>query len=177
MYNRRIIGACAIMVMLGFVMLAVVSVPPAKVVLGPSGEAQFVLAEWDYPDEYGQGIEAIEVYENSTGSWVLYDTYFYDDETILEWNASVAIKFFCWTWFNSTLVGVSTTNEGKRYQQHDVIVTSVETTVFSQQNFTYQYADSGIEPPLWYYGYMVVLNFLPVSGAIYTVTINYEVFY
>ena len=38
------------------------SVPPAK--------AQFTLAGWDYPDTYGQGIESIEVFENSTGSWV-----------------------------------------------------------------------------------------------------------
>ena len=137
---------------------------------------RFVIASWDHPDEYGQGIDTITVYENSTGSWVSVGNYDYDEASSLEWNESVGIKLKVWTWFNSTLVNVSTTNEGKLYQRHSVNVTNLGTTVFSQQNFTYSnvYTDSA---PMWYYVYDVVLNFLPLAGEIYTVTVNYDVFY
>ena len=137
---------------------------------------KFVLAEWDFPDEYGQGIDTITVYGNSTGSWVSVGNYEYDEVSSLEWNESVGIKLKVWTWFNSTLTGVGSTNEGKLYQRHSVNVTNLGTTVFSQQNFTYSnvYTDSA---PMWYYVYEVVLNFLPVGGEIYSVVVTYEIFW
>lgn len=137
----------------------------------------FALSSWAYPDEYGQYIEGIIVYENSTGSWVQVAYYTADDTYIFEWNQSVFIKLECVNWLNSTLVGAIDGNDGKNYQRHNVTVTSLGETVFSQQNFTYVYKDIGIDPPLWLYQYDVVLNFLPQAGEIYTVTITYEVYY
>ena len=163
-------GAYAIMVMLGFVML--VSLPTQPV------NAQFVLASWDFPDEYGQGIEKIMIYENSTGSWLLFETSWYHNGTeIYAWNASVAIKLRVSTLFNETLTGAVDTTDGKRFQRHNVTVTSAGSPVFSQQNFTWAYDDDGIYPDLWLYAYDVILDFLPVGGEIYTVTIDYEIFY
>ena len=151
--------------------------PTKSIVKELEQPSKFVLSSWDYPDEYGQGIEAFEVYENSTGSFVLYDTYFYSDVTNIEWNESIGIKLRCYTWFNSTLTGASTSNEGKLYQRHSVTVTNLGITVFSKQNFTFVASDTGIDPPMWYYTYDVVLNVLPLVGEIYTVTVTYDVFY
>ena len=141
--------------------------------------ASFALAAWDFPDEYGQGIESFEVFENSSGSWEqVGGGYGYDETTILEWNVGVAIKLRCYTYFNSTLTGADNIAEGKKYQRHNVSVINIDSTiVFSQQNFTYIDGDSGIDPPLWFYSYEVVLEFLPVEGEYYTVTVGYEIFW
>ena len=140
--------------------------------------SQFVISSWEYPDEYGQGIEAFEIYENSTGSWVLISgAYGYEDNYNIDIYANGSIKLRCYTWFNSTLTGASDTNDGKNFQQHNVTVINMGTTIFSQQNFTWFYDDDSINPPMWYYGYEVVLNFLPLEGQVYTVTVTYEVWY
>jgi len=139
----------------------------------------FVLASWSFPDEYGQGIEGFEIFENSTASWVQWNGYqTHEDLGIFEWNGSVFIKLRCWTWYNSTLTGAENNPDGQNTQQHNVIVTNqAGSTIFSQQNFTYYYRDAGIDPPLWFYGYEVVLNFLPLYGEYYTVTVLYEIFW
>lgn len=143
-------------------------------------KATFVIAGWDYPDSYDQGIEAIEVESNGTGSWVTVDTLFYDDSVAactLEWDVGAAIRITAFTYFNSTLVGVSSRTEGQDYQRHYVIVTdSADDTIFSQQNFTYVYSDED-NWPLYYYGYRVVLDFIPIIGEVYTVEIMYEIYY
>ena len=152
-------------------------IPQAKVVSDTPAKAQFVLASWDYPDEYGQGIDLFGFYENSTGSWLSYgDAYEPDQSYTIDWNNSVFIKLRCYAFFNSTLTGAIDVADGKNYLRHRVNVTSLGTSVFSQQNFTY-YSNSTILAPMWYYGYEVVLNFLPIGGEIYTVTVDYEIFY
>lgn len=151
-------------------LVLVASIPPAK--------AQFAIASWDFPDQYGQGITKFLIYENSSGSWVQFGDYVnYGDDGSFNWNVSVGIKLRCWALFNSTLTGAATTAEGKLYQRRNVSVTNREgATVFSQQNFTYVAVDTGLDP-LWLYSYDVVLNFLPQYGQAYAVTIIYEVFY
>lgn len=146
------------------------SIPPAR--------AQFVLASWDYPDEYGQGISGFTLFGNSTGSWVqVGDYHSWTEAHVYDWNVSVAIKLRCYTNFNSTLTGASSTTEGKNYQRHNVTVTdSNDAIVFSQNNFTYT-GVSTVFAPMWLYDYEVVLNFLPDYGQVYTVTVTYEVFW
>lgn len=145
------------------------SIPPVK--------AKFVIASWSYPDEYGQGISSIYVYENSTGAWLQASKEDYDESGVLEWDADIAIKLSVWAWFNSTLTGASDSDEGKLYQRHNVSVISMGSTVFSQQNFTYYDATTGLYPDLWWYIYEVVLDFLPEWGQTYVATITYEIFY
>ena len=143
-------------------------------------KAVFVLSGWSYPDAYDQGIETIEVYENSSGSFSIVDSVFYytsEAECTFDWEVGVAIRLDVYTRFNSTLTGVSSRTEGQNYQRHYVLVTDqTDTTIFSQQNFTYIYSDEE-EYPIYFYGYRVTLNFLPVAGAIYTAEIMYEIYY
>ena len=156
-----------------------VSVTPTTSKPQPSNP-QFVLAEWDYPDEYGQGIYGFRFYENSTGSWVaapwyndlgsFYFLHDYDDY-ILNWSAGVAMKLRVYSAFNDTLTGAVDEADGQNYQRHSVAVTSEGVEVFSQQNFTYYDVTS------LYYEYEVVLNFLPIGGKIYTISVDYEIYY
>lgn len=166
MYNQKV-SACIIGVLA--LLLLIVTVPPAR--------AQFVVASWEYPDDYGQYIEAFSVYENSTGAWVYVDSTFPDESGIYDWEVGAHIKLYCHTWFNSTLTGAVSKVDGQKYQRHDVNVTMLGESVFSQQNFTYEAADSGINPPMWYYTYSVILGFTPISGGYYTVTVTYEIFW
>ena len=151
--------------------MLLVSIQPVK------ANPQFALASWDYPDEYGQGILMIAVYENSTGAWELVDTrYSNESQVYSDWEIGVAIKLRCWTFFNSTFTGANDLDDGKNYQQHNVVVNQFNgTTVFSQQNFTF--FDSNDYDDMWQYEYEVVLDFLPVQGQVYTVTIIYEIWW
>ena len=172
MYKHR--SAAFVLVM--FMSLLLVATPTANA--PQPRNPRFVIAGWDYPDEYGQGVEGIELYENSTGSWLLYETYFYSDDTNIDWNISVEIKLRVYTWFNSTLTGAGSSNEGKLYQQHNVVVTdAASTTIFSKQNFTFVASDTGIDPPMWFYTYDVELDFTPEAIETYTVSVEYEVYY
>lgn len=162
-------------IVLSFITLLLISIPTVK------ANSQFVLSSWAYPDEYGQGIEKMLVYENSTGSWLPYyddATRYYYDSMNFNWNISIGIKLRVYTWFNSTLTGASNYTIGKNYQRHSVTVTQLNgSIVFNQQNFTYQGCYPAINPPLWYYYYDVVLDFLPSMGNIYKAIVTYEVYY
>ena len=172
-----IISLCALS---GFI-VSILLLPGTSLIVAPKqfeGQAKFRLASWSYGDGYGQGIDGFFIYENSTGSWNIVDGYVSNtDPGVFNWTAGVAVKLDCWTGFNSTLTGAATTAEGKNYQRHNVTVKNFEgTTVFSKQNFTYYSVD--IEyTPMWLYEYYVVLNFLPLAGEYYTVTVTYDVFY
>lgn len=179
MNKRRIVVCVSIIMILTLSVLVASNYPSKSIVKELEQPAKFVLASWDFPDEYGQGIPYFEFFENSTGSWVSLEYYYeYFNSYIVEWNASVFIKLRCTTIFNNTLIGAIDTDDGKLYQQHSVIVTtpSESEPVFSQQNFTYYSANTVLEP-MWYYEYEVVLNFLPVGGEIYTVTVTYEIYW
>ena len=158
-----------------FVLLAIfilfVSVPPVK--------TQFVLAEWDYPDEYGQGIRGIQIYENSSGSWVQFYYCHYDDSyDTYDWNESVGIKLIVHTMLNSTLVGAADSDEAKLYQRHSVTVLNKSgAVIFSQQNFTYVDVNNETYHPLWLYRYEVIFDFLPELMQVYTATVIYEIFW
>jgi hypothetical protein len=160
--------------------LLILPIQPAK------ANPQFVIAEWDYPDEYGQGIEGIKMWENSTGSWVAAPYYtdlgafyylnYYETDYTYNWSAGASMKLRADTLLNSTLTGATDLADGQNYHRHNVTVTSGGSLIFSQEGFTYE--DSGdIGAPMYYYEYYVILNFIPVDGQIYTVTVTYEVFY
>lgn len=152
--------------------------------------AKFVLSGWSHPDEYGQGIEGFLIYENSTGSWLGWDDpdsgdpeyYTYDDaeEHYFEWNVSVFIKLRVVTWLSSTLLGLTGEeahhSDGIPYFRHNVTVTTLGQTVFARDNFTYVLGSSEFTP-MWLYQYDVILDFVPLEGYTYTVTITYEVYY
>lgn len=174
MINKKILTAVMTVTVLSVLLIA--TPRPAY--------AQFVLSAWDHPDEYGQGIERFFIYENSTGSWSMWGDVFYqyDDAEAhyFQWNASVSIMIRVFTWLNATLLGL--TGEGEHHSdgipffRHNVTVTTLGETIFSQSNFTYSWG-STFHTPMWTYEYDVILDFVPLDGYIYTVTLTYEVYY
>lgn len=134
---------------------------------------KFILASWDYPDEYGQGVYALRVYENSTGSWVSASGWIdYYETVVLEWEGEVAIKIKCLSTINATLTGASSSYAGRLYIRHNVTVTnSLDAVVFSKQNFTF------LQDVDYEYEHEVILNFLPLFAEHYTVSIICEIFY
>ena len=176
MKNRNKIIASVVLVLTASLMI--VSIPPAQ------AQPKFALATWDYPDAYGQGIDSFVLYSNSTGSWVVVDTWYYDDlypaPDPVPWNASQAIKLRVRCTMNTTLVGTSNPELGQNYIRHDIVVTDqLDAEVFVQQNFTYETEahDFAIYPGIIFYYYYVIFDFLPISGELYTVEVTYEVYY
>jgi hypothetical protein len=170
------------------VMIAVSTTPTTPITNLNEGTSQFVISSWEYPDEYGQGIDGIRFYENSTGAWVAAPYYLdigefyyfgYDtSEYSLNWSTGVGIKLRVYSVLNTTFIGINEGNitQGKNYQRHSVAVIPTNgTTIFSQQNFTY-YDNEWAVGDLIFYEYEVILDFLPVAGEIYTVTVTYEVY-
>jgi len=175
--------------MLGSILFVVNTLPSSDVLIinrSPSPNVQFVLASWEFPDEYGQGIQGFRIYENSTGSWEfqgfwvgeLYVYYFYPElghSLSFNWSVGRSIKLRIYTILNGTLTGATDAADGRNYHRHSVIVVNQGATIFTQQNFTYSLG--GGAGPLYYYEYEVILNFLPDYGQIYIVTVMYEIFW
>ena len=184
MYKRRIAVCVSIIMMLTLSVLVVSNHPTKNIVRELEQPAQFVLASWDYPDEYGQGIDGFRFYENSTGSWVaapyyndlgtFYYLHSYDDYS-LNWSEGVAMKLRTYCILNTTLTGAIDEADGQNYQRHSISVTSGGAPVFNQQNFTYFDVTPWADIPM--YEYDVILEFLPVAGAIYTVVVTYEIYW
>jgi len=136
---------------------------------------RFILSGWSYPDEYGQGIDRFEFYENTTGSWVQFGGYHWFNESHThDWNYTY-LKVRCWTWFNSTHVDAADTAEGQLFQRHSVVVTRYGVTVFSQQNLTYVSVDT-TDDPMWWYCYEVVIDVELYAGNTYEVVVSYEIY-
>jgi len=189
--NKLIAVVCAILTLGIATVLVVTNQPTTDTQI--ERPAKFVLSSWDYPDEYGQGIDGFRFYENSTGAWVAapYYTHYYpdyheelgvfyyldnDQDYTLNWSAGVGMKIRIYTFLNSTLTGASDLADGENYFRHSISVAGTNgTVIFSQQNFTY-YHSNNLTSPLYYYEYEVVLNFLPVMGEIYSAIISYDVY-
>lgn len=157
-------------VVLSLMSVLLVATPQAK-------GAQFYIASWSYPDTYGQGIYSIHAQSNRTGSWVTYDTRAYDEAASpINWNVSQAIRLLVWTVVNSTLLGISTISQGFNFLKHNVSVTDqFGAEVFSQQNFTYYQNITDSE--MFWYQYYVVLDFSPLEGELYAVSVVFEIYY
>lgn len=167
-------------VLVAFVTLAFLWASNTPIESQPTKTATFALASWSYPDEYGQGVYLLRLYENSTGSWVSASGWIEcDEESTFEWVAGVGVKVKVITTFNSTLVGVSTTNQGKLYHKHNVTVLDVigDVVVFSKQNFTYCDGQPEGETEIYDYEYEAILDFLPQNGMYYKITIFYEIYW
>lgn len=166
----RIFGSVALIMLVSVVLVATPS---------PTS-ATFILA-WEFPsDEYGQGIEALTVYENSTGSWLIANSQFspnvFPPSWQFNWTEGVAIKIRVHCRLNATLVDVYSTNEGKNYLRHNVTLrNNTGSVLFGLQNFTY--FNSAAVDDIYYYDYEAVLEYLLEAGQVYTATVTYEVWY
>lgn len=149
-------------------------------IVTPQAKAtQFYIAGWSQ-DEYGQGPESYYLESNATGSWetIGYGSQDDDGDTPIpqQWNVSQVMKISLWSTMNYTLLELSSIILGQNYIQHNVTVTDQwDVEVFNQQNFTCDYNET--YEGLYWYRHYVILNFLPLEGEFYTVTILTEIYY
>ena len=143
---------------------------------------QFYIAGWSQ-DEYGQGPESYYLQSNRTGSWVTIEYGSWDDDPgavfPVRWNISQVMKITLYSTMNSTLLGLTNTTDlilGQNYIKHNITVTDQwGAEVFSQQNFTCDYNETYGD--LFWYRHYVILNFLPLEGEFYTVTIRTQIYW
>ena len=168
MYNRRLVLAIALIMMVSILVIATPQPTTAK----------FVLAGWDYPDEYGQGIEYVKVLQNGTGSYVELSESPINptDNVALEVDSDGFLQIRVLTWLNKTYCGIENIGAAYAIFRHSINVTLQGENVFSQQNFTKISASGAGDPMFWFY-YQVIIDILPISGKIYTVVVDYEIFY
>jgi hypothetical protein len=125
----------------------------------------------------GTGISLIDAYLDEAYAHTFYDVAIGYNST-LELDPTVTnITLVIQCWLNGTACDVATFSDGASRIRHNVTVINTNgTVVFSQENFTYSW---GIEysNALFIYQYWVELDFTPVMGEIYTVTVTYEVYY
>jgi len=148
--------------------------------------AQFIIASWDYPDEYGQGIRNVAIEQYIDGAWVgitvpsppqgyYYGPSAFNISTGGESNGSLWIAVQCF--LNATLCDISDIDDGPALIRHTITVsTSTNSSVFYQENFTLTY-QTDFAAPLYFYQYEVFTDFVPQDGTTYTAIITYEVLY
>lgn len=155
----------------------------------PSAKAQFVLSSWNDDDGFGQGIDAVWVYENSTGVWLpILDPAFVlpQDETVIEMNETenTAIRLIPAYTLNHSLQNIPNgeegSDEGINIMRCGIVVKVLGAIVFSQENITLVYGGqeiTGGEPISihWYYA-PITIPILIRSGLIYVVELTYEVY-
>ena len=153
--------------------MLLVTIQPAR--------AQFVIADYEFPADNGNGIAYIKAFIDGVAS----DTMYYDPDSYptntevnpLAIDAGVSITLELECWINGTFTGISSLAEGVNIMRHSVVVTcSNGTTIFSQQNFTYIIGGGG-DAPMYFYRHDVILDFVPDYGQVYTATVIYELYY
>ena len=170
--NRKIISSIVVLLVVG---LLVAAIPPAK--------AQFVIASWDFPDEYGQGIYGFFPLENSSGDWWPYSgpMIYFDNDTILDAEIGISLGLDVRVYLNYTLLNLTHPDDmalGPNYFRLNVtVMNNLGSTIFSQNNFTYDDLCGFVETDIWYFSEEVYFDFLTVSGEIYTATVTYEIFF
>lgn len=173
MYNRKIVASVSLIAIVGLLLVGTLPVTRG---------AQFVLASWDYPDEYGQGISGISISQNISG-WVPVTPWGWGpnnekDVFVINYTAT-GIKITVWCELNNTVVGADSFDDGKNYLRHSVNITIVgdraSGTIFSKENFTYL---GGTDlDPMFYYIYDVDIPLSVVGGLTYKAVVHYEIYW
>ena len=144
-------------------------------------KAQFVLSEIPTDNEYGEGISAVYVHENSTGSWIAVKdpAYFLpSDDTTVDVNAGGLLNITPTPTINHTLRELSTYDEARAIMRLSIEVLNLGEVVFSQQNLTALEDGEGTQTSTtWWIAYVVVVPIVLVAGEIYVVTLTYEIYY
>jgi len=177
LYEKRIVSTLSLIVLIS--LLLVVTPQPAN-------SAKFILAGWDYPDEYGQGIRNVAMEQYTNGEWVALTApsppkgYYYSSSVfnITDGEGSNgSILIGVQSYLNATLCGISDINDGPALIRHTITVSTAQnSSVFYQENFTLTYQTDAYAP-MYFYQYEVVTDFTPLEFMIYTAIITYEIFY
>lgn len=145
-----------------------------------ANDPKFILAGWEYPDGYGEGISSVYMHENSTGSWVAVKEpafFLSTDSTTVDVLPNGHLRLQPSARINHTLRGLSTYAEAKAIMRVSVYVTMDGDDVFSQQNLTLEGGEGVATPTTWWIAYEVILPFvLSVSLSYYSIYFTYEIY-
>lgn len=181
MSNKKRNTIITLSVVISIIMLAFVMLPQSQIEAIPQiKETKFIITGWDYPDDYGQGVQAWSADTNHTGSWINYAWGIWTNDSVaVKWNVSQAIRMRINVVLNSTFLGISTLAQGENLLRHNVSVTDqFDDVVFSQQNLTlYSNVTGYPDSSMYVYYHYVIFDFLPLEGEFYTVTIICEIYY
>lgn len=149
--------------------------------------AQFVIAGWTAPDEYGQGFYIITPYQNSSGSFVTIpnpDTgignWYRENTTTAELNftANTALRFDARVLVNHTLLGFAPaeSEDGRNYFRLHLEMSVAGDSVFTLQNMTYDSLWGIFEVGIWWFSYVDIVDYILEPATIYTVTFSLIVY-
>lgn len=184
MYSRSKILAVSLVLLLPLGLFTMPLVSEQAIV--QEEPANLILAGWDYPDEYGHGIEVLWFYENSTGSWVpiLTPAFIFSDADLrieVNYTANTAIKLIMTCNINHSLFDFgpdkSENASARAIMRTSIEVSNISGVVFSQQNMTWDGSVFDDTESTWAISYEVVINVIIEGGTIYTAIVTYEVFY
>jgi hypothetical protein len=136
-----------------------------------------VFANWSYGGS--DGIQRINMHENSTGSWVALDAspvYWTQSSNIeVPYTNETSIRLQPKAYIYPDYYSLMDYDDAKQIMRLNVTVTNSSHTVFSKQNLTLEGTEE-TDGNLWYLYYEVVLNFHIVQATIYTVYLTYEIY-
>ncbi len=125
MYKYRIVGVVLLLLTVSIFPITTQQPTPTKT-------AKFVLAGWDYPDEYGQGIYRVTIEQYSNGGWVAVvvggvqgwagDPIEYNITNGEGSNGTLRINVH--SYLNGTLCGISDVNDGPALIRHNITVST-----------------------------------------------------
>ncbi len=181
MFSHRI--KATVIAFLCISVFLVATAPQSSIVPEPTKTVKFVVAAWDYPDEYGQGIAVYIPEENSTGVFLNINTTYPSHPTIhtLNYTPNTALRFDMRPVVNFTLLGLTYPDDfdtGRNHIRLNITVRQLSAIVFFQANLTY--GDDGSQilgtDTVWY-SMVAVVNVILEMGATYNVRVTYEIFY
>lgn len=180
MFRKRILVAILVITLLGVIL--VVNIPQTRGV-------QFFLSGWDYPDEYGQGIEVLWLQTNETGSWVTFpDTgrghlwFLSDDDTsiALNYSSNMALRVEVDANINHTLFSFgpdkSENASARAIMRVGLTLSNRSGVIFSLDNMTWGgncYDDSAT---VWAIDYVDIVDVILQPATIYFLRFTYEIF-
>jgi len=176
------------------VFIVLVMVLTMVLVRSPSPtHARFIIASqtWNYPDEYGQGIEYVYFINNIEGVAYNWSYQFWNgterdssgNPAGLEFRHGCDISLLARVWLNGTQTGYSYADGRDLYTRVGLEVFHLDILLFAQENMS-QAGGSQTDDPMWQYDFTFLLNGDPQyygpdyqGGLIYTVVFTYEIFF
>lgn len=170
--NHRILTACSIIIVLS--VLSFASIPPTK--------ANFIIASWDYPDEYGQGVYEIRIYQYINGWYGLSETTWgwgpnAENDAFEIFANATAVYILLKCEMNNTRVNASSLADGENYIQHSgELIQLGHGIIDTVGNFTL-YSSSDASDPMFEYWYNCTFEFSPIGGVNYKAVLNIEIYW
>lgn len=141
----------------------------------------FVYLSWTSdPDQFGQYIDAIDVYQWEGGSWTrkgLVESG--DTDDVVNLAIDEKVRFLVYVWFNNTLVGADNSSHGSDLNRVYVQIDESDgTDILALTEMTTEGRET-TDPPFWYYEHSYEWDDSPKpeNGVTYNCTFVFQVYY